>query len=242
MKNELIAKDPNAIYVPPFDHEDVWEGNSTMVDELEKQMQDVGGYQGLVCSVGGGGLLIGLMLGLSKYGRLQGGSLDRRGVRVLAMETEGAESLHVSVKNDRLTKLDAITSIATSLGATQVASKCFEVGVKPEVTSCVFSDAEAAMASVAFADDERIMVEPACGVSIAPCYNDTLRTLLFPDVSEEKFSKLNIVIVVCGGSKATLQILEAYRKEYSNDARVMKKFHKRRLASEKKNNLMEKID
>jgi len=242
MKDELMSKDENAVYVPPFDHPDVWEGNGTLVDELEQQMQDVGGYQGLVCSVGGGGLLTGIMQNLESHGRLQGGSLDKRGIRVLAMETEGAESLNYSLKNHKLSRLDNITSIATSLGATQVAERCFEVAQRPEVKSAVFSDAEAAMGSVCFADDERMLVEPACGVSIAPVYNDTLATLLFPELSDAEFSKLNIVIIVCGGSKATLQILDEYKSKYENDARVVKKFHARRISSEKKENTVRKID
>lgn len=51
-----------------------------------------------------------------------------------------------------------------------------------------------------------------------------------------------MVIVVCGGSKATLQILEDYKKAYENDARVIEKFHARRLASEKKDNTVKKFD
>ncbi|KAG9244076.1 tryptophan synthase beta subunit-like PLP-dependent enzyme [Calycina marina] len=242
MREELMAKDANAVYVHPFDDAEVWEGHGTLVDELEKQMQGVGGYEGLVCSVGGGGMFTGIMQQLEKYGRLQGGSLSKRGIRILAMETNGAHSLNHSLENQKLSRLNGITSIATSLGATQVAERCFELASKPEVTSCVFSDAEAAMASVCFADDERMLVEPACGVSVAPAYNDTLAQLLFPELSTEDFSKLNVVIVLCGGSKATLQILEDYRETYGKDARVVKKFHARRLASEAKDAHIERID
>lgn len=215
MRLDLIAHDPNAVYVPPFDHPDIWEGHGTLVDELEVQLRDVGGYDGLVCSVGGGGLLIGIMEALQKHSRLVK-SQYQNPVRVLAMETEGAESLNLSVKKGELSRLNTITSIATSLGSTHVAAKAFEWSQHPAVTSCVFSDAEAAMACVCFADDERILVEPACGVSIAPAYNDTLSSLLFPGVSPEEFAKLNIVIVVCGGSKVTLQLLEEYRQTYGN--------------------------
>ena len=158
MKEELMAKDKNAVYVPPFDHPDVWEGHGTLVDELEKQMQAVGGYEGLVCSVGGGGLLTGIIDRLDSHSRLQGGSLEKRGIRILALETEGAESLNHSLQNRKLSRLDGISSIATSLGATQVAKRCFELAQRSEVKNAVLSDAEAAMGSVCFADDERILV------------------------------------------------------------------------------------
>jgi len=232
LRKELLAKDEYGVYVPPFDHEDIWEGNGTIIDEVEMQMQmHDKDYDAIVCSVGGGGLFAGIMSGLQRNGRLQSGS--RKQTKVLAMETQGAHSLSYSLQNKELSRLPAITSIATSLGATQVARKAFEWGQRPEVTSCVFSDAEAAMACVNFADDERIVVESACGVSIAPAYNDTLHTLLFPDLSDAEFANLNIVIVVCGGSNVTLKILEGYKEKYGRDEAVVTKFHKRRLGVER---------
>jgi L-serine/L-threonine ammonia-lyase len=153
-------------------------------------------------------------------------------IKVMTIETKGADSLALSLEKGVLSRLDAITSIATSLGATQVASKAFEWAQRDEVTSCVFGDAEAAMCAVCFADDERIVVEAACGASLASAYNDALRTLLFPEVSDEEFRELNVVIVVCGGSNVTLEILEKYKQKYAKDERVVKKFHSRRLTLE----------
>jgi len=237
LREELLAHDKNGVYVPPFDHEDIWEGNGSLIDEVEKQMVDKGGYDGIVCSVGGGGLFAGVMAGLERNGRLQSGQNGPHGVKVLAMETEGADSLAYSLRSKKLSRLDAITSIATSLGATQVARKAFEWAQIPEVTSCVFSDAEAAMAAVNFADDERIIVEAGCGVSIAPAYNDTLHTILFPHLSDSEFENINIVIVVCGGSNVTLDILEGYKQKYGLDERVVKKFHARKLRLEGRKSL-----
>jgi L-serine/L-threonine ammonia-lyase len=225
---ELLAHDPHGVYVPPFDHPDIWEGNATLVEELEAQMRDAGGYDAVVCSVGGGGLFAGVMDGLERYGRLQG---SERPVKVLAMETEGADSLAYSLKRRKLSRMSNISSIATSLAASQVAAKAFEWARRPDVTNCVLSDAEAAMASVCFADDERIMTEPACAVSIATAYNGTLASL-YPDLSPEEFAKLNIVLVVCGGSKVTLQILEDYRLKYGADETVLRKFHAHKRAAD----------
>lgn len=230
LRTELLGKDKDGIYVPPFDHEDIWVGNATMIDEVEEQMCEYGGYDALVASVGGGGLFAGVMAGLEKHGRLEGG--NSKEVKVLAVETKGADSLAHSLEKGELSRLNAITSIATSLGATQVANKAFEWAKRKEVTSCVFSDAEAAMGAVCFADDERIVVEAACGVSLAAVYNDALREILYPEVSDNEFQDLNIVIVVCGGSNVTLEMLQKYKETYSKDERVMMKFHSRRLASE----------
>ncbi|KAG0645332.1 L-serine deaminase [Hyphodiscus hymeniophilus] len=196
LREQLLEKDKDGVYVPPFDHEDVWAGHSTLIEELEEQMSGSGA------------------------GRLEDG--DRRAVKVLAMETAGADSLAKALEKGELVTLPAITSIATSLGAARVCQKAFDWGQRRDVTSYVSSDAEAAMGCVRLADDERIMVEAACGVNVAPIYTGKLPSILFPELSKEEFGKLNIVVVVCGGSNVTLAILEKYRIGYAKDV-VMSK-------------------
>jgi L-serine/L-threonine ammonia-lyase len=225
MREELIAKDKEGVYVPPFDHEHLWEGHSSIVDEMERQMRESGGYDAVICSIGGGGLFAGIMGGLEKYGRLKGS----RSVKVLAVETEGARSMALSLERGELSRLDVITTIANSLGATQVAPKAFEYAKSypGNVSSVVLSDAEAAIGSVCFADDERVIVEAACGVSIATAYNGIIRRKLGEGCSEEAYAKKNVVIVVCGGSNVTLGVLEKYRETYRNDEKVVEGFAKR---------------
>ena len=195
LREELLAKDKNGVYVPPFDHPDVWAGHATIVEELPEKPD------ALVCSVGGGGLFSGVQIGLEKRGWGD--------VNVLALETEGAESLAESLKKGELVTLPKITSIATSLGAIRVGEKTFEMGKRKNVTSAVLSDAEAAMGCWRLADDERLLVEPACGINVAVCYDGRLKKLL-PHLTKES----KVVIVVCGGSNVTLEMLCEYRKKY----------------------------
>jgi L-serine/L-threonine ammonia-lyase len=225
LREVLLANDENGVYVPPFDHQQIWNGHESMIDEIEEQMCAHGGYDGIVCSVGGGGLFIGLMQGLEKHGRLSGGG--RKEVRMLAMETDGAHSLNYSLQEGKLSRLSGITSIAGSLGATQVAPKAYEWALRPEVTSEVLVDAEAAIGCVRFADDERIMVEPACGVSVATAYNGSLRKL-FSQLSDEEFKKTNVVLVVCGGSNVTLETLEHYKVRYGEHEHVQRKWRNKK--------------
>jgi L-serine/L-threonine ammonia-lyase len=110
------------------------------------------------------------------------------------METHGADSLAASVRAGRLVTLPAITSIARSLGVTRVSDKTWEFAQMPNVKSVVLSDAKAAMACVRLADEESIIVEPACGVSVAACYEPVLRAVV-PGFSKES----KVVIIVCGG-------------------------------------------
>lgn len=200
LREEILARDPNSLYVPPFDHPDVWAGAETIVDELERQIEG-GKPDAVVCSVGGGGLFSGVVMGLEKR---WGNDVD-----VLAMETKGAESLAKSLEKGELVTLPGITSIATSLGAVRVATKAFELGQRSNVRSVVLDDAEAAMGCWRLADDERLLVEPACGVSVAVCYDGRLKALLPRLTTASK-----VVIIVCGGSDITLERLVEYRARY----------------------------
>jgi L-serine/L-threonine ammonia-lyase len=206
LRSEFLEKDPNGVYVPPFDHEDIWEGASTLIEEIDDQ---IGDYDAVVCSVGGGGLFSGIMEGLARRNHGWG-----HPVKVLAVETEGADSLAQSVATGKHITLPAITSIATSLGARKVASKAYEWAHARGVHCLVESDAQAAMACVRFLDDERFLVEVACGVSIAPVYNGHLRQILGRGMSDVQWKQQRIVIIVCGGNGINTEILDGYREKY----------------------------
>jgi len=195
LRTELLSKDPQGVYVPPFDHPHVWDGASTIIPELRDQM-DVP-MDAIVCSVGGGGLFCGIMQGLDETGM--------SATRVVAVETIGADALTHSLAAGELVTLPAITSLATSLGARRVCEKAFDYARRETVSTAVLSDAEAIRACRRFADEEHILVELACGVCPAVCYNGMLQKLV-PGLTKESV----VVIVVCGGSNISFDIMEKY--------------------------------
>jgi L-serine/L-threonine ammonia-lyase len=205
---EAQARGEEAVYVPPFDHEDVWTGNQTVFEEVAKQMNDQGNGRAdvMACSVGGGGLLIGMLQGMAEAGWWD--------TQVLAVETKGADSLSESLKMGELVALPGISSQATSLGAVKVAERAFELARMHEaagrVRSVVLSDAEAAMGCWRFADDEKSLVELACGVNLALCYGGRLDRALGRKVMPDD----KVVIIVCGGSNVTTAMVEGWRQEY----------------------------
>ncbi|TKA27770.1 hypothetical protein B0A50_04871 [Salinomyces thailandicus] len=209
-----------AVGVHPFDDPVVWDGNATVVEEVEEQMVEMGvtgGPDVVVASVGGGGLFCGLVQGILEDERRRG----LWGTEILAVETLGAESLARALGDGRLVTLEGITSLATSLGATRVAERTFELARKWEkagrVRSVVLSDAEAAMGCWCFADDERMLVELSCGVNLALCYGGRLEKALGRPVRKDE----KVVIEVCGGQNVTAGMVEGWRQEYGDlDAAV----------------------
>ncbi|MCU6434824.1 pyridoxal-phosphate dependent enzyme [Undibacterium sp. Jales W-56] len=181
-----LCQDPAAMYIPPFDHPDIWDGNATLIDEVVKAAHR---FDVVICSVGGGGLLSGVVQGLQRNGLSQ--------TPVIAVETEGAASLHAAVQAGELVTLPAITSIASTLGASRVAQQAFQYTREHDIKTVTVTDAQAIQACLRFADDMRVLVEPACGAALAVAYQNL--AVLAPYQRP--------LIVVCGGMGVDLAIL-----------------------------------
>ncbi|KAF9632364.1 hypothetical protein BFW01_g3226 [Lasiodiplodia theobromae] len=196
------------VYVPPFDHEDIWEGNKGIVQEARAQLEEVGVEGGrpaaVVCSVGGGGLFNGVCRGVEEAG------WGVQGTKVVAVETQGAASLNESVKAGKLVTLPGITSLATSLGAVRVSKVAYANALKDYARSVVYTDGEAAMGCLRLADEERLLVELACGVSATACFGGRLEKAVGRKLDKEEA----VVIVVCGGSNVSVEMLAEWRKEH----------------------------
>jgi len=200
---EAEKKGERTIYVPPFDHEDIWAGNSTLVEELQTQMPNAPDV--VVCSVGGGGLFNGIVEGLETAGW--------EDTQVLAMETNGADSLNKSMEKKEQVTLPGISSQATSLGATKVSDRTYWLATtRRQHKSAVLDDAEAAMGCWRLADDERFLVELACGVNVALCYGGRLAKALDRKVKPSE----KVVIVLCGGSNVTVDMISEWKQIYGH--------------------------
>ncbi|KAJ3947016.1 catabolic L-serine/threonine dehydratase [Colletotrichum fioriniae] len=218
LREVMLANDPAGVYVPPFDHPRIWDGAATIADELVAQLASSSSpgneveVNGIVCSVGGGGLLAGLAQGVSQN-RWPGGKEPR----LMAVETVGADSLNASVLAGEHVTLPGIKSIAGSLGAVRVARRAWEVARDtPGFQSVTVTDKEAALACVRFVDDAQLVVEVACGATIATAYNGALRKHFGAGISDEEWAKQNIVLIVCGGSNVTMEMLNEYRAKYGD--------------------------
>jgi L-serine/L-threonine ammonia-lyase len=165
----------------------------------------------VVCSVGGGGLLNGIMQVVDE----NDWSDD---VEVLAMETLGADSLNQSLRAGELVTLPRITSQATSLGVVKVSQKTFEYAQRPNVTSIVLSDAEAARGCCLLAEHERMLVELTVGVNVPVCYDGLLQRVLGSRKTLDRSSK--VVIVVCGGNDIGIDMLVAWRKAMLDEEKM----------------------
>jgi len=127
-------------------------------------------------------------------------------VEVVATETEGAASFAAGFAAGKPVRLPGITSVATSLGALEVTPVALEYARRQPTSARVVTDAEAVSACRRFLHDHRLLVEPACGAALALGYTPRHRAEM-RRVSEGKEGR-PVVIVVCGGSGVTAEILQ----------------------------------
>jgi len=222
---ECLRKDPKAAFVHPYEQAQTWEGHSSIVTEIKEQLEDhycSNGEQmkldikpaAIVTVVGGGGLAIGILQGMERVGW-------KEDVSLVTMETEGANCFNVALKENKVVRLGGITSVATSLGALTVCQRLLDLASSAadfRVSSGVVSDREAVAAVLQFADDFRMLVEPACGAGLTAVYNskeedpekNPLHCIDCGDDNERP-----IVIVVCGGNIASIESLLKLKEKFT---------------------------
>lgn len=178
-------------YIHPFDDEDVIAGQSTIAYELFQQKPDL---DIVIASIGGGGLISGISQYTKEF---------KSTTKVYGVETVGADSMYQSIEADKLIALPAITSIATSLGATKVTERTFEI-VKKYVDKVVrVSDDQAIKELITILSREKLLVEPATSCCLAALTNNQI-----PDFKGKK-----VAVIICGGNQSVEQVLQFFKEQ-----------------------------
>ncbi|XP_053628875.1 serine dehydratase-like isoform X2 [Cherax quadricarinatus] len=199
-KAQELAQKDKCCLVHPFDHPDIWEGHSTLVTEILEQSFEK--PAAIVVSVGGGGLLCGILKGLHEHGVAD--------IPVIAMETEGAHALSAALQAGKPVSIGDITSIAKTLGALSVTQGVFDLMPGIQVLSNVITDKQAVVACMKFADEHHMLVEPACGAALAAGYCGIVQEFISKDVI---CNDGPVVFVVCGGNIVTLDLLMTWKNQ-----------------------------
>lgn len=174
----LSLTTPEDAYIHPFDDPLLWQGHATIVDEIAATglVPDA-----IVLAVGGGGLLSGVALGVARQ--------HWNTTAIFGMETAGADCLARAMRAGHIVQMDAITSVATSLGASYACDNAFAISKQANFKSIVVPDEEAVNAGRQFLRQHRVAVEPACGAALAAVYSGHL----------EDYGFESVVVIVCGG-------------------------------------------
>lgn len=237
---DAVRKDPNAVLVPSYDSPVLWDGHSSMVTEMQRQLPRQ--PDAIFCSVGGGGLIGGIIQGCKNVGWDE--------VPIVALETTGSNCFYNAIAintrnftskvpiipstevgdsspytveiveefNIAIPYMKALKSRAASLGASSPAPGVVRMAVdRAGGIKCACIPDEMAMHTARlFGNDHKILTELACSTTLTPGYNrEFLSRILgpaFSALSPEERKEKCLVFVVCGGVKISFEEMREFEE------------------------------
>lgn len=166
------------VLVHPFDDVHVAAGQGTVGLEI---LEDLPAVTRVYTSIGGGGFISGVATALRSI---------KPDVKVIGVETRGADAMSQSLAAGTLVELPAITSIARTLGAPKVSDFTYRIVKELVEEVIVVEDAAAARALFFLLERTKQLTEPASSCCLAAA--EVQRDLLS--------SSDRVVIVLCGGN------------------------------------------
>jgi threonine dehydratase len=177
-----IAKYENDgwISVHPFDDPLVMAGQGTVGVEIVEDLPDV---TDVLVSIGGGGFIGGVATAVKSL---------KPGVRVWGVETEGADAMSQALAAGHPVQLEAITSIARTLGAPSVSQRTLLLAQQLLESVTLVSDAEAMSGLRLLLERAKILTEPAASCTWAAAER----------LQAHFNASSHVVLVLCGGNMA----------------------------------------
>jgi threonine dehydratase len=165
-------------YIHPFDDVEVMAGQGTIGLEI---LEDAPQVTDIVLSIGGGGLMAGVATAVKTL---------KPSVRIWGVETEGADCMSKSLAAGKVVTLDAITSVARTLGAPAPSERTFAAAKSLLESVTVVSDREALDAVRYILERLKVLTEPAASCTLAAA--ERLKDQFAPD--------RHVVLIFCGGN------------------------------------------
>jgi threonine dehydratase len=179
------------VMIHPFDDPAVISGQGTLALELHADAPEV---TDVIASIGGGGMIAGVAIALKAL---------NPAIRIWGVETYGADVMTRSLAAGEPVTLDAIDSIATTLGAPTVAAQTL-AAVRDLVEEVVLvSDAESVRSIEVLAEVAKIITEPAAACTWAAALH----------IRDRLPSDARVALVLCGGN-ASFDDIAGWRAQF----------------------------
>jgi threonine dehydratase len=166
------------LFVHPFDDPLVIAGQGTIGLEI---FEDAPQLTDVVISIGGGGFAGSVATALKAR---------KPDVRIWGVETRGADAMARALQAGHVVTLDAITSIAKTLGAPAVSERTLAIAQRLLESVTVVSDAEAVREMRFLLERMKVLTEPSASCTLAAA--ERLKSNFGPDS--------HVCLVLCGGN------------------------------------------
>jgi threonine dehydratase len=165
-------------YIHPFDDPLVMAGQGTVGLEI---LDDVPQVTDVIVSIGGGGFMSGVATAVKSL---------KPEVRVWGVETEGADCMSKSIAAGEIVTLDAITSVARTLGAPSPTERTLAMAKNLLESITVVPDREAVAAMKFMLERLKVLTEPAASCTLAAAER----------LKDHFSSERHVVLILCGGN------------------------------------------
>ena len=165
-------------YIHPFDDPLVMAGQGTVGLEI---LEDVPQVTDVIVSIGGGGFMGGVATAVKSL---------KPTVRVWGVETEGADCMSKSIAAGQIVTLDAITSVARTLGAPSPTERTLEMARRLLESVTVVPDRDAVAAMKLILERMKVLTEPAASCTLAAAER----------LKDNFSSERHVVLILCGGN------------------------------------------
>jgi threonine dehydratase len=164
-----FAEDTGAVFIPPFDHQDIIIGQGTLGLEIYEQVPDV---DTVIVAIGGGGLISGVSSAIK-----QRAAKDGRTVRVIGVQAANAAAYPVSLKLGTPTTVEISATISDGIAVSRPGTLNFEI-VRTMVDEVItVQDDDTARALVVLLERAKLVVEPAGAVGVAAILTEQVSNL-----------------------------------------------------------------
>lgn len=202
---KLYAQQTGAIFVHPFDNEDIIAGQGTLGLEILDQVSDV---DTILVGVGGGGLLAGLSVAV----RAKENELGKK-IRIIGVQAEHAAAYPPSLAADALVPLKKVSTIADGIAVGRPGQLPFTI-IKSLVDDVhTVSEDDIARALIFLLERNKLVVEPAGSVPVAALMSGSLA---------EKYGDLGTTVcLLSGGNIDPMLMLKVIQRGLSAAGRFM---------------------
>ena len=183
---ERLEKEEGRAYIHPFEGRQTALGTATVGYELVNQLPDL---DAVIIPVGGGGLCAGMATAVK---------LMSPHTHVYAVEPAGADTMRRSLASGQPEGIDAVRTIATSLGAPFAAPYSFSLCQKYVDELVLVSDDDLRRAMLRLYRGTKLAVEPA-GAATTAALVGPLR---------EKLHDQRVALIVCGSNTDILTLAQ----------------------------------
>lgn len=150
-----LQKESGAVFIHPFDDEDVIAGQGTIGLEILEQLSDA---DAVIVPVGGGGLISGVAFAVKSL---------RPQCRVYGVQAAGAPSMVRALKNQKVETLAGVSTFADGIAVKRPGNLTYELCRDYVDDVVTVTDDETATAILALIEQHKLITEGAGAVSVA---------------------------------------------------------------------------